>query len=195
MALAQMLKLRTLAQLLPVVKIPDFFSPDDIRAVRRLRDEHALTHGPAPLARQGWRTTYVSANGLFAGREPVLLERLSQLPWQLDVGHLAGGDSGALDELCHGLSVRCAEFHVGTPGGALRDPKHFDEGSLVTVDILLADNFEGGNLTTLEVTSSLFDMSCRCRHPFADIGVSCRQSHTGIELIRVIISLTGEWDV
>lgn len=48
------------------------------------------------------------------------------------------------------LSVRCVELHVYAPGGGLGDPKHFDGGSVVTVDLMLDDDFIGGKFQTHE---------------------------------------------
>ena len=46
--------------------------------------------------------------------------------------------------------MRCAELHDVRAGGALRDPGHFDGGSVVTVDVMLSDDFEGGEFLTRE---------------------------------------------
>ena len=66
-------------------------------------------------------------------------------------GVLRGIDAGE-------LAIRCAEHHVVTPGGSLPDPTHFDSGSLLTIDIMLADpavDFDGGDLCTLEKDGTL----------------------------------------
>ena len=55
-------------------------------------------------------------------------------------------DGAAVEELLTSeLNIRCAEFHDG-PGGTL-PPGHFDKGSVVTVDVMLSDDFEGGDQT------------------------------------------------
>lgn len=53
--------------------------------------------------------------------------------------------------------LRCVELHTVGPGGALPQQKHFDHGSLVTVDILLSPTtaFTGGVLHTLEPNGTL----------------------------------------
>jgi hypothetical protein len=47
-----------------------------------------------------------------------------------------------------GIAPRCIEYHEVGAGGALADPQHYDHGSLLTLDIMLADgaagDFEGG---------------------------------------------------
>ena len=37
--------------------------------------------------------------------------------------------------------MRCIELHEGRAGGSLSDPRHFDNGSAVTVDVMLDDGF------------------------------------------------------
>jgi len=53
-------------------------------------------------------------------------------------------------------NVRCIEYHIYTPGGALRNPKHCDIGTVYTIGILLSDpsSFDGGIFQTLEPDGS-----------------------------------------
>jgi len=44
------------------------------------------------------------------------------------------------------LNFRTIEVHEYLPGGGLPERKHYDAGSLITVDVILADGFEGGKL-------------------------------------------------
>ena len=60
-----------------------------------------------------------------------------------------------MDDALEGLKIRCAELHTCSPGATLRDPKHFDSGSVVTIDIRLRGDFEGGDFTTLETDDTL----------------------------------------
>ena len=155
MSLAQLLLSRPVASRARVVRVPGFFSEADIAAVLAVRDRHHQLYGAPQLARRGWATTYLSAGGLFRAHAPELVARLSALPRRVDLTPFAGradrrdGDDDAR-ALLDGLAVRCAELHEGAPGGSLSDPKHFDNGSVVTVDVLLADGFEGGAFSTLE---------------------------------------------
>ena len=157
---------RQIAQLCTVLRIPGFFSDSDIASVFRLREEHRARHGPAPEAREGWHTTYISAAGLFAEREPALLARLHDLALRVDPSLFssapATGEPGCCasslaQDMLADLEVRCAEVHEGSAGGSLNDPRHFDSGSVVTVDVLLGDGslFEGGGLMTLEADGSM----------------------------------------
>merc|ERR1711964_408050 len=75
------------------------------------------------------------------------------------VDAVAANDShGCLQdrELCRDYNVRCIEYHIYTPGGALRNPKHSDIGTIYTIGILLADpeSFDGGIFQTLEPDGS-----------------------------------------
>jgi hypothetical protein len=52
-----------------------------------------------------------------------------------------------------GSGVRVMEYHEYRAGGQVSDPKHADDGSLVTMSVLLSEpahDFEGGDFTTLE---------------------------------------------
>ena len=46
------------------------------------------------------------------------------------------------------LSVRCCELHTYACGGSLLDPAHNDEGSALTLSILLEAAAEGGEMYT-----------------------------------------------
>lgn len=51
------------------------------------------------------------------------------------------------------LQPRVIEHHLVSPGGSLADPFHFDEGSIITADVMLAEpgvDFEGGRFCTME---------------------------------------------
>jgi hypothetical protein len=55
------------------------------------------------------------------------------------------------------VGVRCVEYHEVHPGGSLPDRKHYDKGSLATIDILLSEpsDFAGGIFSTLEADGTL----------------------------------------
>ena len=59
----------------------------------------------------------------------------------------AAADRGR--EVC----VRTAEVHEVHEGGTLPEPKHYDAGSLITIDVMLSakDDFTGGVFRTLEL--------------------------------------------
>ena len=122
--------------------------------------------GRAPGRGSGpWETTYLSTGGQ-CYREPkvaMILKRLLREARAVDAEegwNLLGNPDSAASPPCP-VRWRNVEYHVVRPGGSLSDPKHFDPGSLVTVDVMLADtrDFEGGRFSTLflsENTSPVF---------------------------------------
>ena len=151
--LAEQLLQRSVASLAKVVHVPKFFSPADIALVHRLRDLHHKRLGVPPPARTGWDTTYLSAGGLFSAAAPELHRRLGDLRHEVDLSPFEWADGPqAARELLSSLEPRCIEMHEGRPGGSLNDPRHFDNGSVVTVDVMLDDGFTGGDLSTLVST-------------------------------------------
>ena len=148
---------RAAASLARVVRVPNFLSQDEIALVRRLERAHHERLAHPPPARRGWHTTYLSAGGLFRAAAPVLHRRLGELRYKVDLSPFvpAGGpeqppssEPSASEQLqlLRGLEARCIELHEGRAGGSLNDPHHFDNGSVVTVDVMLDDGFTGGQL-------------------------------------------------
>lgn len=122
-------------------------------------------------------TTYLSTDNLFARHHPELVQRLVQAALEADKAQNwailhPNGDSSSSDSSDY-LNVRVMELHDVEPGGALSDPKHFDGGSLVTLDVMLSSpagcggdadcsgaavaggGFSGGSFTTPESDGSL----------------------------------------
>ena len=93
----------------------------------------------------GWSTVYM--NDKFRRRLPRLHERIFREARAADEANWGGVLRNRRT-----LNLRCAEAHVVTPPGALAFEHHYDQGSLVTVDIMLSDSrsFEGGEFATLE---------------------------------------------
>lgn len=102
-----------------------------------------------------WETTYLSSGG-WCHRHPVLAPALRLL---LSTARKVDAEQGwnllQPRSECGPVSWRNVEYHVVRPGGALADPQHFDGGSLITVDVMLASSsngdFEGGEFATPEV--------------------------------------------
>ena len=68
--------------------------------------------------------------------------------------HILNHDEHYEDSQDQTLNLRTVEFHEYTPGGSLREKLHYDAGSIVTIDICLGNEFEGGELTFPEVDGS-----------------------------------------
>mmetsp|Transcript_52424 Transcript_52424/g.67231 ORF Transcript_52424/g.67231 Transcript_52424/m.67231 type:complete len:275 (+) Transcript_52424:337-1161(+) len=130
-----------------VKRIPNFFSSDDIKKIFRVQELYRENFSEPPPKRPFWVTTYLSTstalspNGLLKETEPELYNKIYNLKNLVDI------KCTTQNELS-GLQIRCIELHVYAPGGGLGDSKHFDGGSIVTVDIMLDDQFEGGAFQT-----------------------------------------------
>jgi hypothetical protein len=98
-----------------------------------------------------WVTTYLHTNRLFQTKFAGLFERLHKLALGTDDEHWGirraceAGDCGA-------VRARVIEVHEAGPGAGLAADKHYDSGSIVTVDVLLSatTDFEGGQLQMME---------------------------------------------
>lgn len=135
---------RAAAQRLPVVRFPNFCSPEDLDLIDALGREHARIHGPPVAAprRPAWRTQYLNAGGLARARAPALLDKLADLARTVDAKSFGARAARALP--------RCVELHDCGAGAALDDPTHFDSGSVVTLDVCLREADAGGHFLTLE---------------------------------------------
>ena len=163
---------RAAASLARVVRIPNFLSQDDIALVRRLERAHHERLGHPPLARRGWQTTYLSAGGLLRAAAPALHRRLGELRYKVDLSPLVPTcGPAASEELLRGLEARCIELHEGRAGGSLDDPRHFDNGSVVTVDMMLDDSFTGGALRTLEADGTILEHDFAVGRPVESAGL------------------------
>ena len=107
-----------------------------------------------PTRGGGWSTVYLNAE---LGR---------RLPWLRE--RVFGAASAADEELWGGIlkgkavNLRCAEYHTVTPPGNLAFERHYDHGSLITIDIMLSDSssFAGGAFATSEPGDYML------QHPF-----------------------------
>jgi len=157
------------AQRTSVVRMPRFLSDDDIEHLHEVagavrRDlEHEGRVGSHDLAyRQSspkltWSTVFL--NHRLAELLPELADRLFAAAREVDAQESWGllGSSDCQGE-SHPPSFRVAELHEVQPGGGLRLNTHYDYGSLVTLDLMLAEpgsDFEGGQIQTLESDGSV----------------------------------------
>jgi hypothetical protein len=124
-----------------------------------LQEEYRKHFPEPPPRRPFWVTTYLSTStescpqGLFKTLEPELYEKICGLKHLVDPKCLSG------DNELNELQVRCIELHVYAPGAGLGDPSHFDGGSVVTVDLMLDDSFEGGEFQTPELVIDTVDVN------------------------------------
>ena len=100
----------------------------------------------------GWTTVYM--NDRLEAELPELRARLLKAAKTADAR-----EWGGVLENRSALELRCAEFHTVVAPGNLAYEEHYDQGSLVTADIMLSDDgaFGGGALSTLEIDDVLLE--------------------------------------
>ncbi|KAH8053463.1 hypothetical protein JL720_14670 [Aureococcus anophagefferens] len=132
------LMLPTEAQRTAVARIPGFLSArecDDVRdVVRGLKCATIERSAGGQHVFMGpWTTTYLHTDDQFRQRLGGLRSRLLAAAVAVD-----GRERwGQLDETAD-VNFRTAEYHQYQPGGGLRDARHYDAGSLITMDLMLA---------------------------------------------------------
>ncbi len=145
------------AQRTRAVRVPNVFSPKDIKkllaAHTRVRKDCGVVLKKHGEGAQNWSTTFLHTDGIFAAAFPKLRKKILETAAAVD----SAESWGLLDAAPAPPALRCVELHTVGPGGALPEQKHYDHGSLVTVDIMLSptEDFEGGTLSTLESDGTL----------------------------------------
>jgi len=147
------------AQLTAVGSARGFLTAADIELIQTVAEELKTKLGHEARGFDGsWDTWFLHTAGVFSGeRLSGLRDRLVGLAQKLDKdggwGMLKSGD---IEE--GRVQLRCVEFHEMREGGGLYDPTHKDDGSLITLDCMLADpeeDFGGGTFQTLEADGSM----------------------------------------
>ena len=147
------------AQRTRAVRVPSVFSAKEVKqllkAHRKLKERCGASEKKHGEGAQNWSTTFLHTDGLFAATLPALRQKI--LDTAASVDEQQGW--GLLADPPSPPQLRCVELHTVGPGGALPERKHYDHGSLVTVDIMLSPtaNFEGGTLQTLETDGTMLD--------------------------------------
>ena len=175
------------AQATPVVRLPAFLSPEEIAEIHAF---HAATsHECGNLAKAScavtgrslWTTTYLSTDRRFNQRFPELLQRMLAAARAADVAHFGDFGAGAV------LAPRVIEYHTVTPGGALKHEKHYDSGSVYTVDVMLArpgDDFDGGEFVAPAAGEEVVAPDAGDEEPFfvnsGDAIVFCSHRHHSV---------------
>ena len=141
------------AQRSSVVRLPKLLSDVEISQLHALAarigdggDSDDSYHAGA------WRTTYLSARGMFSAHLSEISDKLIAAAHTVDAAqgwHLLESEAG--------VTKRVVEYHTVGVHGAIPWERHFDEGSFVTIDCMLSDTseFEGGVFQTLEPDGEL----------------------------------------
>lgn len=170
----------SLAQRTPVVVRRGFLSDMEIKWVHEAALEARRRGAGVEIRRRGsdvsnssssatfstaWSVLFLQTHGLMDTLLPWLRPRLVSLAREVDQKRwndsiLRGAVTSDADESA--LNVRCCEYHTNGVGNGLPDEKHYDEDSLITVDIMLSRpgvDFTGGVLQSLETSGELKSVS------------------------------------
>ena len=148
------------AQLTRVVRLPKLFTAEEVDQIHALHSAVASQVGTSGRTASNqaasyhtgvWEVAYLSTDSQFRSKLPGLLEKLVKAATEVDAEHW-----GLLRGRAH-VRPRCIEYHVVGPKGSLPYPYHHDIGSLVTVDLMLAESgdFTGGDFQTLEADGTM----------------------------------------
>lgn len=155
-----------IAQLTEVVSAPNFLSDCE-----RLNLLNYMKHCGLPaytsnvtedISESGYpihTTTYLQTNNIFEAELGWLYLRIRKLAKDVNASQWWGFNIG---DSCS-FNVRVAEYHEMYKGESLRNNKHYDCGSLITVDIMLHEANEGAQLQTLELIDGEEKLK---QHPF-----------------------------
>lgn len=120
----------------------------ELRDVVQDMDLNAYTSNPNDdIDAQGipvHTTEYVNTNNLFERSLPWLHARAFQL-----IKHVNKEENWGFDLTPGKVNVRVAEYHEMEIGGTLSNVKHFDIGSLITLDIMLEEPIDGAYFQTM----------------------------------------------
>jgi len=116
-----------------------------------------------------WEVLFLQTDGAFFSALPGVLEKATRAVCEVDRvqgwGLLSGG----------AFSVRVVEYHTQhAPSSAIGDTHHYDQDSLVTLDIMLSqpgEDFAGADIQTLEEGGSF------TTHPVSQYDALCFVSH------------------
>ena len=153
------------AQRAQAIRVPNLLSHADIEALHRASAALALQRPDSIIDRSAWGqpngtwlVTFLNTDGMFERMLPELYARVRNAAVAVDRAHW-----NVTKDVEH-VNYRVAEHHTmlstleGRPTrGGLHTQRHIDQGSLVTIDILLTDlaEIEGGVLQTLEPDGKL----------------------------------------
>lgn len=140
------------AQQSRVVTIEGLLSPADVAKVLECASEYAESAGRDVSKSDGrWETLYLHTGAFFQTRCPDVLAKIVSGVTQAEHAEPSMGRLMTSRQPAE-VGLRCIEYHEVRPGGSLPDVKHYDTGSMLTVDIMLsqAGEFAGGEFSTLE---------------------------------------------
>jgi hypothetical protein len=169
-----------------VIKAYSLLSPSELESIESVRrsvmmdnNEYSLVNNPQNVTHKFKAATFLNNPPLYAmcKQAPGILGKLIRFAMRAwDEGDWSGtSDSpGPLRAVTGGvpsLSIRVIEHWEYSVGGSLIDPYHYDIDSIVTIVVLLSDDFEGGVFRTYESDGSHLE------HPMQEGDSICFVSH------------------
>ena len=154
------------AQRTQAIRLRGMLTQDDIRDVHRVGNAIAQQQLDSTIDRSAWGqpegtwlVTFLNTRGAFEAELPELYARIRAAALAVDRQNW-----NVSDGIEH-INFRVAEYHTvrsqladgQMTRGGLHTKRHCDQGSLITIDILLTDprEIEGGVLQTLEADGEL----------------------------------------
>ena len=159
------------AQKTTIIRVPNFLSAVEVDVLIEEAVAAQRAHAAGSVDRSAgggkttsgvWRTTYLHTGGLFRERLAPLHARIRRKIEEVDKAHwglLEGRDPAK-------LNFRTVEYHEYGVEGRLSAERHIDAGSLVTIDIMLAEpgvDYEGASGGSTSTSSHHGRRSRRCR--------------------------------
>ena len=150
------------AQKTQAVRMAGFLSSEQIANLISTLQDIQSTNLAGQVSRNGsgrretagvWRTTYLHTDGLFTRHFAALDKVLREAAIRVDGAHWELLAKRDLNQ----VHFRTVEVHEYGPGGKLQEKRHYDAGSLITIDVMLADpttDFTGGHLIMPEIDGS-----------------------------------------
>ncbi|CAD7928103.1 unnamed protein product [Amoebophrya sp. A120] len=144
------------AQQMPVVKLRNVLTADEISQIERLAqdcaDERIGSEVRSHDKRKAWKVLFLQQGLRFQTEFPEICEKILQ--------RVKKADKENWDLIQDGnFNMRVIEYHRQVaPSPGLPDPWHYDQDSLLTLDILLSESvssFSGGDFGTLEKNGDL----------------------------------------
>ena len=129
------------AQAKPVQLLPALLCQAEIEEVIQLAEElsdAAVNTTYSDCAPGAHKTTFLHLDGLFQSRIPHVYAKLRDACLESDLRGEWGLVRNTLKDWDGIPRLRCVEYHKYTAGGSLMDKHHYDEGSLMTLDVMLA---------------------------------------------------------
>jgi len=151
------------AQETRVIRLARFVNAEEIEEIKahvaEMRRQHevgTLERGKdgRPKLNGAWQTSYLHTENAFARKMPALYERMRTTIQKIDAQEWRVTSAFPSSEV-HFRTIECHEYHAG---GRLTDARHFDAGSLVTMDIMLTApgvEFDDGAFVTTEVDGTV----------------------------------------